>query len=130
MGQVTVTLNGRTYRLRCGEGEERRLVELATHVSERVEGLAAEFGQVGDDRLLLMAALLIADELWDTRERLWELDAEKVGSSECVPASESGATDHPASGDAAQPSPLPGDRRPGRQPPERRSMFTGKSESA
>lgn len=76
MGQVTVTLNGRTYRLRCGEGEERRLVELATHVSERVEGLAAEFGQVGDDRLLLMAALLIADELWDVRERLWELDAQ------------------------------------------------------
>jgi cell division protein ZapA len=70
MGQISVTLNGRTYRLRCGEGEEERLLELANHVSARVDGLAAEFGQVGDDRLLLMAALLITDELWDAREQL------------------------------------------------------------
>lgn len=70
MGQVTVTLNGRTYRLRCGDGEEARLLELAGHLEQRIEGLAAEFGQVGDERLLLMAALLIADELWDARERL------------------------------------------------------------
>jgi len=75
MGQVTVTVNGRTYRLRCGEGEEERLIALATHVSQRIEGLAAEFGQVGDERLLLMAALLIADELWDTRDQLALLQA-------------------------------------------------------
>jgi cell division protein ZapA len=65
MGQVSVTLNGRTYRLRCGEGEEARLIELAAFVRSRVEALAAEFGQVGDDRLLLMAAIMIADEYWD-----------------------------------------------------------------
>lgn len=70
MGQVSVTLNSRTYRLACEDGEEDRLVELATHVKERVEQLTLEFGQVGDDRLLLMAALLIADELWDTRKAL------------------------------------------------------------
>jgi cell division protein ZapA len=70
MGQVSVTLNGRTYRLACEEGEEERLLELATHVKERVEDLTLEFGQVGDDRLLLMAALLVADELWDTRRAL------------------------------------------------------------
>ena len=70
MGQVSVTLNGRTYRLACEEGEEERLLELATHVKERVEHLTLEFGQVGDDRLLLMAALLVADELWDTRRAL------------------------------------------------------------
>ena len=70
MGQVSVTLNSRTYRLACEDGEEERLVELATHVKERVEQLTLEFGQVGDDRLLLMAALLICDELWDTRQAL------------------------------------------------------------
>ena len=53
MGQVTVTVNGRTYRLRCGDGEEPRLIELATHVGNRIDGLAAEFGQVGDERLSL-----------------------------------------------------------------------------
>lgn len=74
MGQVTVTVNGRTYRLQCGDGEERRLIELATHVGSRIDGLADEFGQVGDERLLLMAALLVADELWDARERLAQLE--------------------------------------------------------
>jgi cell division protein ZapA len=78
MGQVTVTVNGRTYRLQCGDGEERRLIELATHVGNRIDGLAAEFGQVGDDRLLLMTALLVADELWDVRERLAQLEADKA----------------------------------------------------
>ena len=70
MGQVSVTINSRTYRLACEEGEEARLLELATHVKERVENLATEFGQVGEERLMLMAALLIADELWDTRRAL------------------------------------------------------------
>ena len=67
MGQVSVIINGRNYRLACSDGEEGRLLELATHVKSRVDQLTREFGQVGDDRLLLMTALLIADELWDTR---------------------------------------------------------------
>jgi cell division protein ZapA len=75
MGQVAVTLNGRTYRLRCGDGDEPRLLQLAGYLEQRIEALAAEFGQVGDERLLLMAALLIADELWDAREQLQQLDA-------------------------------------------------------
>lgn len=72
MGQVTVTLNGRTYRLSCGDGEEERLLSLASHVRERIEALSTEFGHAGDDRLLLMAALLVTDELFDARDRLME----------------------------------------------------------
>ena len=75
MGLVTVTLNNRTYRLRCGDGEESRLIELAAKVKHRVDALAAEFGNVGDDRLLLMTALLIADELYDARAMLEQLTA-------------------------------------------------------
>lgn len=70
MGQVSVNINGRTYRLACSDGEDARLLELATHVKSRVDQLTREFGQAGDDRLLLMTALLIADELWDTRAAL------------------------------------------------------------
>ena len=70
MGQVTVTLNGRSYRLRCGEGEEQRLLALAEHVRGKLNGLVQQFGQAGEDRLLLMTALLIADELWDAKARL------------------------------------------------------------
>lgn len=75
MGRVTVTVNGRTYRLECGDGEEQRLIELATYVGQCVDGLAAEFGAVGDGQLLFMAALLVTDELWDARERVAKLEA-------------------------------------------------------
>lgn len=69
MGQVTVTLNNRTYRLRCGDGEEERLLLLVEHVRTKLDELVAEFGQCGDDRLLLMTALLVTDELMDARAR-------------------------------------------------------------
>jgi cell division protein ZapA len=76
MGQVTVTVNGRTYRLQCGDGEEQRLIELATQVGHRIDGLAAEFGPISDERLLLLTALQVVDELLDTREQLARLIAE------------------------------------------------------
>lgn len=72
MGTATVTLNGRTYRLGCGDGEEARLKELSDYVAAKVDGLSAAVGQVGNDRLLVMAALIIADELFETRERIAE----------------------------------------------------------
>jgi cell division protein ZapA len=67
MGQVSVTLNGRTYRLACGDGEEARLAEIATYVKSKLDQLAIEFGQAGDDRLLLMTALMVTDELYDLK---------------------------------------------------------------
>ena len=67
MGQVAITLNDRTYRLVCDDGEEDRLVELAGFVKSKVEHLRAEIGHVGDERLMLMEALMIADELFDAR---------------------------------------------------------------
>ena len=67
MGQVSITLNDRVYRLVCDDGEEDRLVDLATYVKAKVTELTAEHGHAGDERLLLMAALMIADELWDAR---------------------------------------------------------------
>jgi cell division protein ZapA len=67
MGQVAITLNDRTYRLVCDDGEEDRLVDLAGIVKAKIETLRAEVGHVGDERLMLMAALLIADELVEAR---------------------------------------------------------------
>jgi cell division protein ZapA len=72
MGQVAVTLNRRSYRFDCGDGEEARLAELAAFVKGRVEEIGRQFGNAGDERILLMAALLIADELWDARVALAE----------------------------------------------------------
>lgn len=70
VGQATITINGRTYRLRCGDGEEPRLLALSDIVRQRVDTLAGEFAAAGDDRLLLMAALMLADELLDAQARL------------------------------------------------------------
>ena len=70
MGQVAINVNGRSYRFDCGDGEEARLKELAASVKGRVDTLVREYGSVGDERLMLMAALLITDELWDARASL------------------------------------------------------------
>jgi len=73
MGQVSVTLNGRTYRLECNEGEEAHLIELAEYLGSHVDMMRQKFGQVGDDRLILMASLVVADELWELRRELEEM---------------------------------------------------------
>jgi cell division protein ZapA len=65
MGQVAITVIGRSYRFECGDGEEARLKELVAYVKSRMDGLTREHGNVGEERLLLMTALLIADDLWD-----------------------------------------------------------------
>ncbi len=73
MGQVSVTLNGRTYRLECGEGEETHLIALAEYLGTHVETMKRKFGQVGDDRLILMASLLVTDEFWELKRQMQEL---------------------------------------------------------
>ena len=73
MGQVSVTLNGRTYRLECGEGEETHLIALAEYLGSHVDTMKRKFGQVGDDRLILMASLLVTDEFWELRRQMQEL---------------------------------------------------------
>ena len=69
MGQVTVELNKRIYRLACGDGDEARLKELAGVVRGKVDHLVQQHGQIGDDRLLVMAAIMLADELRDQQEK-------------------------------------------------------------
>ena len=63
MGQVTVTVNGRAYQIACEDGKERHVEQLAAYVEAHVSELAKDVGQVGEARLLMMASLLIADDL-------------------------------------------------------------------
>ncbi len=74
MAQVSVTINGRIYQIACDDGQEANLTRLADYVDKRVSELVAAVGQVGDDRLLVMASLLVADELSDAATRLDGLD--------------------------------------------------------
>jgi cell division protein ZapA len=63
MGQVSVTINGRDYDIACADGEEDHVSDLAAQVSARVDQLADNVGQLGEARMLLMACLVLADEL-------------------------------------------------------------------
>jgi len=67
LAQVDVSVNGQSYRIACEDGQEDRLVDLATMVDEKVLELVNQIGQVGSNRLLVMAALIIADELVDLK---------------------------------------------------------------
>jgi cell division protein ZapA len=70
MPQVDITVNGRAYNLTCEPGEEAHLQMLAGHVDQKVSALLESVGQVGDTRLLLMAALLATEEQLATAQRL------------------------------------------------------------
>ena len=74
MGQVEVTINGRPYQVACDDGEEDHLVDLAKQVDKRVDELAGSLGQVGEARLILMAGLLLADELSEARGKVGTLE--------------------------------------------------------
>src|SRR3954447_22646676 len=62
MPLVNVMVNSRAYTIACDDGEEEHLKELAVHVDQKAREVLGSVGQVGDARMLLMAALLIADE--------------------------------------------------------------------
>ena len=78
MARVTVKVNGRTYEVACEDGQEEHILSLASYVDEKVQQLVAEVGQVGEPRLLVMSAILIADELHDAYVRLDNLDDGKL----------------------------------------------------
>jgi cell division protein ZapA len=67
MGQVALDINGRRFHVACDDGQEEHVRELAAYVDGKVRRMAEEIGQVGEPRLLVMASLLIADELYEAR---------------------------------------------------------------
>jgi cell division protein ZapA len=76
MSHVNVIINGRQYRMACEEGQESQLADLAQSFETRIEGLRGKFGEIGDARLTVMAALTVCDELIDATERVRSLEQE------------------------------------------------------
>ncbi|MDB5548780.1 MAG: cell division protein ZapA [Tardiphaga sp.] len=76
MSHINVTINGRQYRMACEPGQETRLLKLADGLETRVESLRGKFGEIGDGRLTVMAALMVADELVDAQARIRALEEE------------------------------------------------------
>jgi len=82
MSQVSVTINGRQFRMACEDGQEGHLMELARDLDSRIEGLRAKFGEIGDTRLTVMAALTLADALSETGQRIKRLEDEIAAMQE------------------------------------------------
>ena len=78
MNHINVTINGRQYRMACEEGQEVRLLRLAESLETRIESLRGKFGEIGDARLTVMAALTVCDELFDAGNRIRGLEDELI----------------------------------------------------
>lgn len=76
MAHVSVTIAGHVYRMACAEGEEAHLQELARQIDERVKALRRNFGEIGDQRLTIMAAITLIDELAEAHRQIRALEAE------------------------------------------------------
>ncbi|AFL53750.1 cell division protein ZapA [Sinorhizobium fredii] len=76
MAQVTVTIDGKAYRMACEEGQEDHLSDLAARFDQYVSHLKGQFGEIGDLRLTVMAGIMVMDELSEVNRRLKNLEAE------------------------------------------------------
>ena len=76
MSQVSVTINGRQFRMACEDGQEGHLMNLARELENRIGGLRTKFGEIGDTRLTVMAAITVADELAEAGQRIKRLEEE------------------------------------------------------
>ena len=81
MAQVTLRINGYAYVIGCKDGEERHLEAMASEVNRRIDGVRAAAGPSGEARMLVMAALLMADDLFETRSRLQTMEAAGGGTA-------------------------------------------------
>jgi len=87
MPQVSVTINGRQFRMACEDGEEAHLMRLAEDLDARISRLRSRFGEIGDTRLTVMAALTLADELYETKEKMQRLEPELAALQDASVAS-------------------------------------------
>jgi cell division protein ZapA len=82
MSQINVTINGRQFRMACEDGEEEHLSRLAEDLDARISRLRLRFGEIGDTRLTVMAALTLSDELAEAREKLKRVEPEIAAMQE------------------------------------------------
>jgi cell division protein ZapA len=76
MAQVVVTIDGKAYRMACEEGQESHLEGLAQNFDRYVGHLKSQFGEIGDLRVTVMAAIMVMDELSEANRRAAELERE------------------------------------------------------
>jgi cell division protein ZapA len=73
MPEVNVDINGRKYRMACEEGQEQHLLGLADRFNQHIDSFKGTFGEIGDNRLTVMAGIAVLDELAEAERRITEL---------------------------------------------------------
>lgn len=76
MAQVTVSIDGKQYRMACDEGQEEHLMDLAERFDRYVTHLKESFGEIGDQRLTVMAGIMVMDELVELQKRVKGMETE------------------------------------------------------
>lgn len=76
MAQITVTINGKSFRMACNDGEEDRLMGLADRFDGWINELKGAFGEIGDQRLTVMAGIMATDQLSELERKLADLEAQ------------------------------------------------------
>ncbi|MCT7376426.1 cell division protein ZapA [Chelativorans salis] len=76
MAQVTVTIDGKAYRMACDEGQEEHLIDLAQRFDRYVAHLKDSFGEIGDQRLTVMAGIMVMDEFAELQKRVHGMESE------------------------------------------------------
>lgn len=74
MGNVSLTVNGRSYAISCDDGQERRVMELGHFIDKRLREIARGAGAVSEQHLMVLTSLLMADELFDAKDKIEELE--------------------------------------------------------
>ena len=74
MAQITVTINGKSFRMACDDGEEERLMGLAARFDGWINDLRGAFGEIGDQRLTVMAGIMAADQLSELERKVARLE--------------------------------------------------------
>lgn len=92
MAHIQVTISGRSYRMACADGEEQHLGALAASFDGKIDEMRKAFGEIGDMRLHVMAALSLTDELLETQRRIATLEAE-IAALRAVAAAEAARLD-------------------------------------
>ena len=81
MAEVDITINGRSYRISCKDGEEKRIKSLSSLINNQVQKLSEKIGQLGEARMILLASLVLldkSDEVEKEAERIIGITSEKI----------------------------------------------------
>ena len=68
MAQVTITINSREYAIACENGQEVRIMQLASVLEEKAQLLKGISGQISENMFLAMVGILVADDLFEARK--------------------------------------------------------------